>query len=123
MSGLPAHVLLPGAFLCAMVLWLSVLFLFAPERGLAFSTHRREDLATVLGNRFLSTALIMAGALAYGWPEVVAFVFAASGISPLHDAWIYARRGKPFAGHLFSAVLSAAVAIAATVLYLNAGAA
>jgi hypothetical protein len=76
-----------------------------------------------MANRYFSMAAVMIGALVYGRPEVIAFVFAATGFGPAHDAWIYARAGQPYKKHVLPAVLSAYVAIGALIVYLNSGAA
>ena len=123
MSALPAYLSVPALFLTGIVVWLAVLFLWAPRRGLSFATHEAENLPEVMANRYLAMALIMAGALYNGNPGLISFVFAATGISAAHDAWIYARHRKPWGKHLFSALLSAVVAAVALILHLNAGAA
>ena len=123
MNGLPIQVTVLAVFLTGIVIWLAVLFLWSPKRGLTFATHERENLPEVMANRYLAMALIMAGALYNGDPGLIAFIFAATGFSAAHDAWIYARHKKPFVKHVFSATLSAVVAVAALVVHLNAGAA
>ncbi len=123
MSGLPMYVSAPALFLTGIVVWLAVLFFWKPERGLTFATHERDYLPEVMANRYLAMALIMAGALYDGEPALIAFVFAATGLSAAHDARIYARHRKPFFKHVFSAVFSAIVAAAALLVHLNAGAA
>ena len=112
-----------GGALCLVVTYLGVLFLFTPERGLEFSSHQRNSLTTVMANRYFSMAAIMIGSLIYGEPEVIAFVFIVTGLTPAHDAWIYARQGQPFTKHIPPAVLSAIVAAAALYVYFNTGAA
>ncbi len=121
MSALPAYVSLPALALTGIVIWLAVLFLWAPRRGLRFATHEAENLPEVMANRYLGMALIMAGALYNGNPGLISFVFAATGLSAAHDAWIYARHHKPYLKHVFSASLSALVSVAALAVYLNAG--
>ena len=105
------------------VVYLFALFWLNPEKGLAFATHRRENLTEVMVNRYFVIFMVMGGALWYGQPEVVAFVFAVTGIAPLHDAMIYRRAGKPFRKHLIPAALSAVVAVWALLLTINTGAA
>ncbi len=123
MSGMPIYITALAVFLTGIVIWLAVLFLWAPRRGLTFATHDTENLPEVMANRYLAMALIMAGAIYNGDPGLIAFIFTATGVSAAHDAWIYARHNKPYIKHVFSAALSATVAIAALLVHLNAGAA
>ncbi len=123
MSTLPLPVYLLALAMTGIVIWLAVLFLWAPGRGLTFATHEAENLPEVMANRYVAMALIMAGALYNGNPGLIAFIFAATGLSAAHDAWIYARHGKPFVKHVFSATLSAVIALAALIVHFNAGAA
>ncbi len=122
MSTLPFPVVLLAVAMTGIVIWLAILFLWAPGRGLRFATHEVENLPEVMANRYVAMALIMAGALYNGDPGLIAFVFAATGLSAAHDAWIYARHGKSFLKHLFSATLSAVIALAALIVHFNAGA-
>ena len=123
MTVMPLIIIGLGGILSVIVIYLGVLFQFAPERGLAFATHRVENLTSVMVNRYFSMAAIMIGSLIYGKPEVIAFVFAATGFTPAHDAWIYARAGQPYKKHVLPAVLSAFVVIGALIVYFNSGAA
>jgi hypothetical protein len=122
MTEMPLIIMALGAILSVIVIYLGVLFQFAPERGLAFATHKVENLPAVMANRYFSMAAVMVGSLVYGRPEVIAFVFAATGFGPAHDAWIYARAGQSYKKHVLPAVLSAYVAIGALIVYLNSGA-
>ncbi len=123
MTEMPLIIIALGGILSVIVIYLGILFQFAPERGLVFATHKVEYLPSVMANRYFSMAAVMIGALVYGKPEVIAFVFAATGFGPAHDAWIYARAGQPYKKHVLPAVLSAYVAIGALIVYLNSGAA
>ena len=123
MNDFPIYLTGLGAVLSVIVVYLGILFMFAPERGLAFATHKVENLPSVMANRYFSMAAVMIGSLVYGEPEVIAFVFAATGFGPAHDAWIYARAGQPYKKHVLPAVLSAYVSIGALIVYLNSGAA
>ncbi len=123
MNTMPTAIFILAVVLTGIVVWLAVLFLWAPKRGLSFATHEAENLPEVMANRYIAMALIMAGALYNGNPGLIAFIFAATGLSAAHDAWIYARHNKPFVKHVFSASLSAIVAIVALVVHFNAGAA
>jgi len=67
-------------------------------------------------------AAIMIGSLIYGKSEVIAFTFAVTGLTPAHDAVIYARPDQPYKKHIVPAVLSAFVAIGALIVYFNSGA-
>ncbi len=123
MSELPVTLLLLGWALTLTVVYLCAIFWATPDKGMAFATHRPEGLVQVMVNRYFVIFMAMGGSLYYGRPEVVAFVFAVTGLSPLHDAWVYYRLGQPYQKHLVPAALSAVVAIWALTLYLNAGAA
>ncbi len=112
-----------GAVLSLVVFYIGVLFLIAPERGLKFSTHRAENLTSVMANRYFMMAAMMAGSLVYAKPEVIAFVFFVTGLTPVHDAWIYARNGQPFSKHIPPAVMSALMVIGALYVYFSTGAA
>jgi len=122
MNDLPLLMVLLGGALTLTVVYLCTIFWVAPEKGMAFATHRPEGLQQVMVNRYFGIFMVMGGALYYGRPEVVAFVFAVTGLSPLHDAWIYYRLGQPYQKHLIPAALSAVVAIWAFTLIPNAGA-
>lgn len=117
MNDLPLYLVVLGLVLSALVFVLGFLFLFKPELGLAFATHRLENLPTVMVNLYFTMAILMAGSIFYGEPEVIAFVFAVTGLAPAHDAWIYARAGQPFIKHVYPAVLSAIMAIGALIVY------
>ncbi len=123
MNDLPMMMQLLGWAMTLLVAYLCILFWVAPEKGLAFASHRAENLPQVMVNRYFAIFMVMGGALIYGRPEVVAFVFAVTGLGPAHDAWIYYRAGKPFTGHLIPAAASAIVSIWALNIYLTTGAA
>ncbi len=110
-AALPAYLGILAIALVVVVFALGVYFLIAPERAMAFATHRREDLPLVMAGRYFAMAAIMAGALYDGRPAVIAFVFAVMGFSALFDALIYRRQGKPYIKHVFSAILSAALVL------------
>ena len=121
MSDLPIYITALAALMCAMVLYLGIIFLWAPEKGLEFATHQREHLPSVMANRYFMMAAIMIGSLIYGRPEVIAFAFAVTGYTPAHDAWIYAQNGQPYGKHVVPAVLSAVVVAAALVTFYKTG--
>ncbi len=121
MTTLPLALVLLGGAMTLIVVYLAVLFWVAPEKGLEFATHRKENLTEVMVNRYFVIFMVMAGALYYGRPEVVAFVFLVTGLGPAHDAWIYYRAGKPYKAHLVPATLSAIVAGWAFYLYSMTG--
>lgn len=109
-------------FLTATVLILGLLFMFAPDRGMAFATHHPENLPSVMANRYFTNAALMIGALLYGKPVIIAFVFIATGYGAAHDAVIYARAGQPYKKHILPAVLSTIVGGGAFLIYLTSGA-
>ena len=123
MGDLPTGMLVLGWAMTLFVAFLAGFFWVAPEKGMAFATHRPEGLAQVMVNRYFVIFMVMGGALAYGRAEVVAFVFAITGIGPAHDAWVYYRLGTSYQKHLIPAGLSAVVSIWALTIYLNSGAA
>ncbi len=123
MSDLPLALLVLGWAMTLFVAFLAGFFWIAPERGMAFATHRPEGLPQVMVNRYFVIFMVMGGALIYGRAEVVAFVFAVTGIGPLHDAYVYFRLGRSYKKHLVPAALSAVVAIWALMIYSNTGAA
>ena len=120
---LPLGMLILGGGMTLLVLYLCFAFWATPEKGMAFANHHVENLTEVMVNRYFVYFMIMGGALYYGRPEIVVFVFIVTGLSPLHDAWIYFRAGKPFAPHLIPAILSAVVAFWALALTQTTGAA
>lgn len=121
MGGLPIYLSILAALLCVTVVYLGVLFLWSPEKGLSFSTHQREHLTSVMADRYFMMAAFMIGSLVYGRPEVIAFAFAATGYVAAHDAVIYAKNGQPYAKHIVPVVLSAVVVVGALLTYSNAG--
>lgn len=121
MNALPLPLILLGGALTLMVVYLCLIFWIAPQKGMAFATHRPEGLQQVMVNRYFVIFMVMGGALYTGDPAIVTFVFAITGIGPLHDAWIYFRLGKPCGKHLIPAVLSGVVAIWAFSLIPAAG--
>lgn len=123
MNDLPLLMVLLGGAMTLMVAYLGFAFWRDPVKGMAFATHRPESLPQVMVNRYFVIMMMIGGSIYYGRPEVVAFCFAVTGISPLHDAWIYYRSGQSYQKHLVPAALSAFVAAWAMNLYLNAGAA
>lgn len=114
--------LILGGLMTLMVCYLGVSFWRAPEKAMAFATHRIEGLPQVMVNRYFIIAMMMGGSLVYGRPEVIAFSFAVTGIGPLHDAWVYYRLGTSYQKHLIPAALSAVVAVWALKIYLDGGA-
>ncbi len=118
---LPIGMIILGGLMTLLVMYLCYSFWATPEKGMDFASHRAESLIAVMANRYFVYFMVMGGALYYGRPEVVAFVFIVTGLSPLHDAWIYYRAGKPFIPHLIPAVLSAIVAIWALALTTQTG--
>ena len=58
MTEMPLIIMALGGLLCVVVFYLGVLFQFAPERGLAFATHRVENLTSVMANRYFSMAAL-----------------------------------------------------------------
>lgn len=123
MSELPILLLLLGGAMTLTVVYLAAIFWASPERGMDFATHRPEGLPQVMVNRYFVIFMVMGASLWYGKPEVIAFVFAITGIGPAHDAWIYYRLGQPYKKHLIPAALSAVVAVWAYTLIPNTGAA
>jgi hypothetical protein len=122
LSELPTLMVLLGGAMTLMVTYLCVSFWIAPEKGMAFATHRIEGLPQVMVNRYFVIAMMMGGSLIYGRLDVIAYVFAVTGVGPLHDAWVYYRLGTSYKKHLLPAALSAVVATWAFTIHLNGGA-
>ena len=123
MNDLPTGMVLLGGAMTMFVAFLALFFWAAPEKAMAFATHRPEGLPQVMVNRYFVILMMIGGSLYYGRPEVVAFCFAVTGIGPAHDAWVYYRLGQPYRKHLIPAALSVVVAVWALTLIPNAGAA
>jgi hypothetical protein len=121
-SQLPTLMLVLGGLMTMTVVYLGVTFWLAPEKAMAFATHRIEGLPQVMVNRYFVIAMMMGGALVYGRADVIAYSFAVTGVGPLHDAWVYYRLGTAYKKHLIPAALSAVVAIWAFTIHLNGGA-
>ena len=90
-----------------------------PERGLAQTTHRVEQLPLVLADRYTAFAILALIFTLYGDPVVLAALFGVCAFIGLADGIIYARAGHPHLKHTVSGVLSAiglVVALAAIAL-------
>ena len=123
MSGLPLPLMLLGWALTLTVVYLAWAFWSDSEAGLAFATHRAEQLPRVMVNRYFVIFMFMGGALVSRDPLWIAYAFAVNGIAPLWDAMIYRKAGQPFAKHLVPAALSAVVVGWACYIWQTGGAA
>jgi hypothetical protein len=89
---------------------LGLICLRDPAAGLRLATHRAEALPTVMGNRYLALAGLVALAMLHGDLSVLAALFAVLGLMGLHDASIYARAGHGWWRHATSGCLSLGIA-------------
>lgn len=78
-----------------------------PERGLAQTTHRLEQLPLVMADRYTAFAILALIFTVYGDLNVLAALFAVCALMGLADGAIYARAGHPHLKHTVSGVLSA----------------
>jgi hypothetical protein len=90
-------------------------FWVRPSEALKETGHQAKALPAVMGGRYLAMGLIGGGAIAYGVPVVIAYVFFVFGLMGAVDALIYARRGVPHIRHTLAGVAGFAVAVLALV--------
>ncbi len=114
---LPLPLLLLGWVLTLTVVYLAWAFWSDSAKGMAFATHRGEQLPRVMVNRYFVIFMFMGGAMVSRDPLWIAYAFAVNGIAPLWDALIYRKAGQPYKKHLVPAALSAVVV--GWALYLN----
>jgi len=119
---LPLSFLLLGWALTLTVVYLAWAFWRNPDKGMAFATHRAEQLPQVMVDRYFVIFMFMGGALISGNLLWIAYAFAVNGIAPLWDALIYRDAGQPYKKHLVPAVLSGVVVLWALFLYMTGGA-
>ena len=77
-----------------------------PDRALRLTTHHRENLPNVMGDRHLGLALLAVGVLLFGTLELVAFLFAGGAVMAFGDSLIYIRAGKPHTKHTATGVFA-----------------
>ena len=77
-----------------------------PERGLAQTTHRLEQLPLVMADRYTAFAVLALIFTLYGDLNVLAALFAVCAFMGFADGVIYARAGYPHIKHTISGVLS-----------------
>ena len=109
-----AGVVVPGA--------LGVMFLRDPAKGMAFATHRLENLPQVMADRYVALVALGLGATCYGDMKVIAFLFAVFAFLGFADAVIYARAGTPFSKHLMAGVAATVVVVVALAANFQTGA-
>ncbi len=97
------------------LLLLGYLFWTKPEFGLAQTGHHKENLPSVMADRYLAFALIGVFAALYQDLYVILAFFAACSVMAFVDALIYSRAKQNTAKHLIAGVLSM-VAFAVTVV-------
>ena len=119
MNTLPLGLLILGWALTLTVVYLAWAFWRNSDKGLAFATHRAEQLPRVMVNRYFVIFMFMGGALVSGNLLWIAYAFAVNGFAPLWDALIYRNAGQPYKKHLVPAALSAVVVLWTVYLYLT----
>ena len=102
-----------AAWVCAgigLVMMLAMAYAFwrSPEAGFSLTTHRLEQLPSVMADRYMAFALLLIFMLWYGDLVVLAAFFVIGAFMGLADGFIYARRGLPHWKHTASGILSVA---------------
>ena len=93
-----AHYLALG--IAVFLLVLGIVFVMAPEKGLAMTRHRAETLPTIMAGRYFFMALIALGVAFRGTGPEVAFVAAGLAAVALFDALTYYRAGTSILPHI-----------------------
>lgn len=108
MSGEGWHIAALACGWIGLVLMLILSFAFwrGPETGFRVSTHRLEQLPSVMADRYMAFALLIAFMLWYGDLTVLAAFFAIGAFMGLADGFIYGRRKLPHWKHTSSGLLS-----------------
>lgn len=86
--------------------YMAFLFWTDPAKGLRITTHRLENLPTVMANRYTGLAVLSLGMILYGNYPIITVFFLSAAIMALSDSMIYARAGHSFIKHTASGVLS-----------------
>jgi hypothetical protein len=100
---------------------LAWLFWTDPERGLRESTHRLENLPSVMADRYTAFGVLGIGMMLFGDYPIITVYFLAGAIMGLCDGAIYARAGHPHLKHTASGVLSLLAMIVTAVAWATAG--
>lgn len=98
-----------------------VLFALNPAKGMRAASHWPDQLPLVMSDRYIGTAFLLLGVLAFGDYRLLAWFLAVVGIAGLGDVVIYARAGRPYAPHLIAALLYGIAASLALAAHLSNG--
>jgi hypothetical protein len=98
-----------------------VLFALNPARGMRAASHWPEQLPLVMSDRYIGTAFLLLGVLLWGDWWLLGWFLAVVGVAGLGDVLIYVRAGRPFAPHLFAALLYGIAACLAFAAHLSNG--
>ena len=92
---------------------LGILFAVSPNRGLAATKHRAENLPTIMAGRYFFMVLISVGVALTGTLEQLAFVFMGLAGVAFFDAATYARAKTPVMPHIMAGIGALVVAFIA----------
>ena len=99
-----------GGFL----LLLGLVFLFAPQRGLAMTEHRADNLPTIMAGRYFFMTMIALAVAFGGTSQQTAFVFMGLAGVAFFDAAVYAKAKTTVTPHILAgvgALIVAAIAL------------
>ncbi|MEM9055109.1 MAG: hypothetical protein AAGB16_07275 [Pseudomonadota bacterium] len=98
-----------GGFL----LMLGLVFLFAPQRGLAMTKHRAESLPIIMAGRYFFMTLIAVAAAVGGSIKQIGLVFVGLAGVAFFDAATYAHAKTAVAPHVLAGIGALVVAVIA----------
>ena len=93
-----AHYLAFG--IAVFLLVLGIVFVMAPEKGLAMTRHRAENLPTIMAGRYFFMALMALGVAFRGSVSDVTYVAAGLAGVAIFDALTYYRAGTSILPHI-----------------------
>ena len=88
----------------AFTLLLALIFLFAPERGLAVTKHHADKLPLIMAGRYLFMTMIVVGVVFAGSAELLAYVFMGLAGVAFFDAAVYAQAKRSTLPHIGAGV-------------------
>ena len=92
---------------------LGILFAISPNRGLAATKHRAENLPTIMAGRYFFMVLVAIGVAITGTMQQLAFVFMGLAGVAFFDAATYARAKTPIMPHIMAGIGALIVAFIA----------
>jgi len=104
-----ALALVTGGFLAL----LGVIFAISPQRGLAATKHRAENLPTIMAGRYFFMVLVAVGVALTGTMQQLAYVFLGLAGVAFFDAATYARAKTPILPHIIAGIGAVIVAFIA----------